>query len=95
MQALTTGGRELLPAALFFFVLWWGPPAAGASALRLEHQQLVQAIERRDLDTPYIVINTQDNLILLREGEQVLRQAACATGSVRYIFIASFKVPYR
>ena len=54
-----------------------------ASALSLEHQQLVQAVERRDLATPYIVINTQDNLILLREGEQVLRQAACATGSGR------------
>jgi len=68
---------------LFFFTLLWGPPAARASALSLEHQQLVQAVERRDLATPYIVINTQDNLILLREGEQVLRQAACATGSGR------------
>ena len=83
MQAPTTGGREQLPAALFFWLLLWGPPAARAAALSLEHQQLVQAIERHDLATPYIVINTQDNLILLREGEQVLRQAVCATGSGR------------
>lgn len=83
MQALTTGGRELLSAALFFFILWSGPLAAGASALSVEHQQLVQAIEGHDLATPYLVINTQDNLIALREGEQVLRQAACATGSGR------------
>ena len=73
----------MLPVALFFLALLWGPPAARASALWLEHQQLVQAVERHDLDTPYIVIDTQDNLILLREGEQVLRQAACATGSGR------------
>ena len=84
MQALITGGRELLPVALFFFWLLWEPLAARASALSLEHQQLVQAVEHRDLATPYIVINTQDNLILLREGEQVLRQAACATGSGRF-----------
>ncbi len=54
-----------------------------ASALWLEHQQLVQAVEHHELTTPYIVINTQDNLILLRDGEQVLRQADCATGSGR------------
>ena len=83
LQASTTGGRGLFPAALFFWVLLWGPPAASASALSLEHQQLVQAVEHHDLATPYIVINTQDNLILLRDGEQVLRQAACATGSGR------------
>ena len=83
LQASITGGRELLPVALFFFALLWGPPAARASALWLEHQQLVQAVERHDLTTPYIVINTQDNLILLRDGEQVLRQATCATGSGR------------
>ena len=81
LQASITGGRELLPVALFFFALLWGVPAARASALSLERQRLVQAVERHDIATPYIVINTQDNLILLREGEQVLRQAACATGS--------------
>ncbi len=58
-------------------------PAAELDAHKREYRRLLRAIEVRDPATPYIVINTQDNLLLLREGSQVLRQAVCATGSGR------------
>ena len=58
-------------------------PAAELDVHKREYRRLVQAIEARDPATPYIVINTQDKLLLLREGNQVLRQAVCATGSGR------------
>ena len=52
-------------------------------SLRREHRQLVQEIDLHAPDTPYIVIDTQDNRLLLREDDQVLREAVCATGSGR------------
>ena len=53
------------------------------TALEQEHRQLVQAVESWNPPTPYIVINTQDNQLLLREGDRIVRQAVCATGSGR------------
>jgi L,D-transpeptidase YbiS len=62
-------------------------PAAGAqgevAALQEERRQLLAALRGKGAQTPYIVIDTQDNRLLLREGEKVLREAACATGSGR------------
>jgi len=59
------------------------PPVAELDAHKREYQRLVQAIEAWNPATPYLVINTQDNLLLLREGNQILHQAVCATGSGR------------
>ena len=56
---------------------------APLSELELEHRQLVQAISNKTPTTPYIVIDTQDNRLLLRRGDEILRQAVCATGSGR------------
>ena len=56
---------------------------APLSELQVEHRQLVQAIADKTPTTPYIVIDTQDNRLLLRRGDQILRQAVCATGSGR------------
>ena len=47
-------------------------PVAELDAHKREYQRLVQAIEAWNPATPYLVINTQDNLLLLREGNQVL-----------------------
>ncbi len=58
-------------------------PVAELDAHKREYQRLVQAIEAWNPATPYLVINTQDNLLLLREGNQILHQAVCATGSGR------------
>ena len=56
---------------------------APLSELQVEHRQLVQAIADKTPTTPYIVIDTQDNRLLLRRGDEILRQAVCATGSGR------------
>ena len=53
------------------------------TTLEQEYRQLVQAVESWNPPTPYIVINTQDNQLLLREGDRIVRQAVCATGSGR------------
>ena len=51
--------------------------------LREEHGRLLQAVLQKEVETPYIVIDTHDNRLLLRDGERVLCDAACATGSGR------------
>ena len=51
--------------------------------LRAEHQDLLRAVRRSAPKTPYVVVDTQDNLLLLRDGHQVWRRAVCATGSGR------------
>ena len=56
---------------------------AGAAELHLERQRLLRTIRGHSLPTPYIVINTQENLLLLKDGPRVLRSALCATGSGR------------
>lgn len=72
--------------AILIGVLGLAPAEAAPAeftALEQEHRQLVQAIEGWNPPTPYIVINTQDNQLLLRDGNRVVRQAVCATGSGR------------
>lgn len=56
---------------------------ASLAELTSEHRRLLRAIEDQTPQTPYIVINTHDNQLLLRQGDAVLRQATCATGSGR------------
>ena len=51
--------------------------------LRAEHRDLLRAVRGSGPTAPYIVINTQDNLLLLRTPDRILRQSACATGSGR------------
>ena len=51
--------------------------------LRAEHRQLLQAVNQRQIESPYIVIDTHDNRLQLRSSRGVLRDAACATGSGR------------
>jgi len=74
---------------VFWFVLHWGPRAsilAGSenlSVLQQEHRRLLEAIRERETETPYIVIDTQDNRLLLRKEDEVLRLMMCATGSGR------------
>ena len=57
--------------------------SADQKALRAVHQVLLRAVRQQVLQTPYIVINTQDNQLLLRSQYEVLHRAACATGSGR------------
>ncbi len=68
----------------------WGSCAAAEAGervdeaeLRLEQKRLLRNIRGHSLATPYIVVNTQENLLLLKDGPRVLRSALCATGSGR------------
>ena len=49
----------------------------------LERERLLRSIREHSPTTPYIVINTQENLLLLRDGARVLRSAVCSSGSGR------------
>jgi lipoprotein-anchoring transpeptidase ErfK/SrfK len=53
------------------------------AGLQAEHQRLLQAVQQRQSETPYIVINTQDNLLVLRNEREIVHRAVCATGSGR------------
>jgi len=53
------------------------------ASLRAEQRQLLQALNQRRLESPYIVIDTHDNRLQLRSNRGVLRDVACATGSGR------------
>ncbi len=74
---------SVLISVLAFFVGSVQARQAPLSKLELEHRQLVKAIADKTPTTPYIVIDTQDNRLLLRRGDEILRQAVCATGSGR------------
>ena len=53
--------------------------------LRAEYAYLLQELARREPQSPYIVINTRDNRVILRNEEGVvLRDAICASGAARY-----------
>ncbi len=60
-----------------------GAAQSESDELAREHRRLVAAVAEYEPSTPYVVINTQDNLLLLHDGDQVLRRAVCATGSGR------------
>ena len=40
-------------------------------------------LQEMDPPTPYLVVNTRENQLLLKHGEQVLRNAVCSTGNGR------------
>lgn len=49
--------------------------------LRAENQRLQKAAEMRLPRGPYIVVDTHTNTLLVRDGQHILRQAICSTGS--------------
>jgi L,D-transpeptidase YbiS len=67
------------------FTRAWASQADGPteSSLQREYRELLARLEEVDLDTPYLVINTHENKLLLKRGERVLREAVCSTGSSR------------
>jgi len=73
-----------LSSLLFFIILPVDAIAlddvAELSAVR---RQLLAALQAKVPSNPYIVIDTQDNRLQLRAGDEVLREAVCATGSGR------------
>ena len=63
--------------------LVYGRGEAGVVAsLQQEHRRLLQAV-KPVVDRPYIVINTQNNRLLLRDPVAVWKEAVCATGNGR------------
>ena len=51
--------------------------------LRNEYYELLHRLDELTPTTPYIVINTHENVLLLKDEGQILRSAVCATGSGR------------
>jgi L,D-transpeptidase YbiS len=49
--------------------------------LRTQNERLEKEARQRLPAAPYIVVDTQANALLVRDGQQVLRQAVCSTGS--------------
>ncbi len=53
-------------------------------ALKSERDQLLERLKRAEQETPYIVIDTRDNELILRDADhRTLRNAVCATGAAR------------
>lgn len=53
-------------------------------SLQRRHHELIHQLTQRQPASPYVVINTRENLLLLRNQEgAVLRSAVCATGAAR------------
>ena len=48
-----------------------------------EYGELMTRLRKMEPTTPYLVANTRENELLLKEGERVLRNAVCSTGSGR------------
>ena len=73
------------------FALWltgsvaWGAQQGSPDASRLlrEYAELMTRLRETDPPTPYLVVNTRENRLLLKNGERVLRNAVCSTGSGR------------
>ena len=53
------------------------------SRLLREYGELMTRLREMDPPTPYLVVNTRENQLLLKRGEQVLRDAVCSTGNGR------------
>jgi L,D-transpeptidase YbiS len=53
------------------------------TGMLLKRKRLLRSIREHSPTTPYIVINTQENLLLLKDGARVLRSAVCSSGSGR------------
>ena len=59
-------------------------PVAGVQVLRQQQAELLIQLQMREPATPYVVIDTQDNRLMLRSrAHRQLREAACATGAGR------------
>lgn len=88
-------GRRGCPLRPFsVVVVMWamisGPGATAAGArvvpdsLRAVHQHLVQRVASTPAATPYVVIDTRDNLVQLRDRHhRLLHSAVAATGAAR------------
>lgn len=82
-------GRILCTALGFAFALGGhaGPAVAGSPGLvllRVEHGDLLRRLDRLGPQTPYLVVDTRQNRVLLRDREHaVLREATCASGAAR------------
>lgn len=73
----------------FFFAglalaLWAASLPADEQKLQVEHRRLLQALGRQVPESPYIVIDTHDNRLLLRDRKcEIVHRSVCATGSGR------------
>jgi L,D-transpeptidase ErfK/SrfK len=72
------------------FLLTWSSLAGAVqreshveNPLLREYGDLMRRLQEMDLPTPYLVVNTHENQLLLKSGERVLRNAVCSTGSGR------------
>lgn len=59
------------------------PARVQEQQLRQEYYELLHRLDELTPTTPYIVINTHENLLLLKDEERILRRAVCASGSGR------------
>lgn len=71
---------QLTPARLEKETRWL---RAEIARLREENAQLQQTMAERQPKFPYIVVDTNTNTFLMREGESILREGVCSTGSAR------------
>jgi L,D-transpeptidase YbiS len=70
--------------------------ASGIAALRHEHLRLLEELTQDLASPPYLVIDTYDNRVDLRDAShQIVRQALCATGSGRKLEGAKPKYNWR
>ena len=51
-----------------------GAAQSESDELAREHRRLVAAVAEYEPSTPYVVINTQDNLLLLHDANRVLKK---------------------
>jgi len=56
-----------------------------AAALEEQNQGLSRMLKEMEDDAPYIVVDTENNRLTLRQGEQVLLTAIVGTGSRQFI----------
>ena len=56
-----------------------------ATALEEQNQGLSRMLKEMEDDAPYIVVDTENNRLTLRQGEQVLLTAIVGTGSRQFI----------
>lgn len=81
-------GRILCTALCVGLALCGDRAPAGASSrldqLRIEQQSLLLRLEALGPQTSYLIIDTRQNRVLLRDQEHaLLRQATCASGAAR------------
>ena len=76
--------------------LYAAAQASDLVALQREHAQLLEELTQRLATSPYLVIDTYDNQVVLRDGDhRIVRQVVCATGSGRKLEGAKPKYNWR